>query len=472
MIKKLLILLMATTLSLTINSCTSKKTEGEEGKPEAEASAEAGEDAEFADEEGDEVAEGEEAASDDVAEEGAEEGDDTAEATDAGEEGTETAEAGEEGEDDEFAEEGEEGTETAEAGEEGAEAGAETTDAAEATDASEEVALDNGGENKDTIPDSAAVPDTTETEGAGSQTDDSSLGEPTPLMGMVSVKKIAETPYRKAGVLVNSVYLARPGDDIEGISQKIYGDTSKTEELLNVNSNLRNRGVKTGDKVYYNSPRRPTDESKLTTYYEDAGLQPEVYVSQSGDNIRAVSKKLLGDESSWKEIWATNFDVDSKDVIPEGTQLRYWAGASMPASAMAKNTTPQSLPDKQMAPPPAPEEPEMGDIPPPPDMSAANDIPPPPSDSGMGDLPPPPQEPETGAMGSIDAPPPPPPPKKLQPKAEGSDTVSSDPDETMMLGGLAIVLIAAVLLVVMIKKKKQRQALVDFANTQTHTQIE
>ena len=139
----------------------------------------------------------------------------------------------------------------------------------------------------------------------------------------VPVKKVVQVPFFKNGILINAVYLARPGDDLTSVSQRIYGTGSRSSELLKANSTL-SRGLKTGDKIYYNSPQRPNDKSKFSLYYEERGIVPKIYRSQYGDNIRVVSKRLLGDEGSWKEIWATNLFVESKGEIPEGTELRYW----------------------------------------------------------------------------------------------------------------------------------------------------
>ena len=151
-----------------------------------------------------------------------------------------------------------------------------------------------------------------------------------PTRSWVPVKKIADTPYEKNGVLVNAVYIVRPGDDLAAISQKIYG-ADRTQDLVAVNTWASNRAVKVGDKIYYNSPNRPQDSGQLLTYYEDLGLAPEIYISRPGDNIRKVSMNLLGHERSWMEIWATNPDVESKGEIVEGLQLRYWPGADVPA---------------------------------------------------------------------------------------------------------------------------------------------
>ena len=460
MIKRLLLLMALFGFILSTTSCSSKKTEGEEGTPEAEASAEAGEDADFAEEDseegGDEFAEeGTEEGGDEFAEEGTEEGGD-----EFAEEGTEEG-SGEGG--DEFAEEGtEEGS--GEGGDEFAE-----EDSGEGSDASSELALDEGSSESETLSSGATEQPSFE---------EPEMDDADEKPSWIPVKKIAELPFMKAGVLANAVYLARPGDTAESVSQKIFGDSTKVEQIFSVNPNLRNRGVKTGDKVYYNSPQRPADDSRLLVFYEDVGLQPETYVSQSGDNIREVAKQLLGDDNSWKEIWATNMDVESKTVLPEGTSLKYWSGTSLP---MAANNRPSQKPmivAKNDFPPPLPDEPEDLPPPPPPPDFGAEDFPPPPppppDDFANNDVPPPP--PDNGAMGTIEPPPPPPPPpaeeipKPVAKKASGG--LGSDPDETMALGAAAIILLAAIALIVMVKKRKQRQALADFANTQTHTQID
>ncbi|MCB0356572.1 MAG: hypothetical protein KDD40_06170 [Bdellovibrionales bacterium] len=453
--------------------CSSNKTEDEAQKQEAEASAEAGEEADFEEAGGDEFADGEEeAGGDEFAEEGEEAGDD--EFADGEEEagGDEFAEEGEDAGDDEFADE------TGSTGEDVAGTG-ETTDSSiadggPATDASEELALDEGsieeptvgGENL-TAGDTAEIP-------MEEPMSDGMMDEP--VKSWVPVKKIANSPFMKSGVLVNAVYLARPGDTVESVSQKIYGNSSKAEELFTVNPTLRNRGVKTGDKIYYNSPQRPNDDSRMLVFYEDVGLQAETYVSQAGDNIRTVSKSILGDDNSWKEVWATNMDVESKSVLPEGTTLRYWASTSLPVANNNMATEPMDMAANDIPPPPEP----SNDIPPPPPMDDMNESdipPPPPTDMAANDIPPPPSPPPGGTMGSIEPPPPPPPPPmpKAQVKNAGAKkggAFGSDPDVTMALGAAAIVLLAAAALIIMIRKRKQRQALADFANTQTHTQIE
>ena len=77
----------------------------------------------------------------------------------------------------------------------------------------------------------------------------------TPKPRIIPLNKIISVPYRKAGYLVNAIYIARPGDTLEGISQKIYG-FDQSDDLRKINPHLRSRLVKVGDKIYYNSPFR------------------------------------------------------------------------------------------------------------------------------------------------------------------------------------------------------------------------
>ena len=147
---------------------------------------------------------------------------------------------------------------------------------------------------------------------------------------IISLKKIKRKTYRKGAYLVNAVYIARKGDAIESVSQKIY-NSDQTATIYAINPHLRSRSVKVGDKIYYSSPRRPQDSSKILIYYEELGIPPRTHVISPGENIRSVSRNLLGHENSWKEIWAINPTVISKGVVSEAVELRYWLDESPPA---------------------------------------------------------------------------------------------------------------------------------------------
>src|SRR5690606_26358827 len=82
----------------------------------------------------------------------------------------------------------------------------------------------------------------------------------------IPLKKVISTPYRHGKILVNAVYIAREGDTIESISQKVFGTTARKGELCEVNAYNCSRGVKVGDKYYYNSPQRPDDDSTVKVF--------------------------------------------------------------------------------------------------------------------------------------------------------------------------------------------------------------
>lgn len=310
--------------------------------------------------------------------------------------------------------------------------------------------------------------------------------QPAEPVAKASLQKMQATPWQVGDTWVNAVYFARPGQTLAKISKKIYG-ANKVAALKKINPTLAS-GVRPGDKVYYNSPVRPDDSLRLLTYYEDNGVAAEMYTAQEGDNLRKISKKLLGYDNAWKEVWSTNL-VESKTTLTAGTELRYWKGdvtpVSMPMAGdglskgkkkdLAENAPP--MPDEMAAagaagqvPPPSgpngPNGPNAGTQPmPPPDM--APPMPPPAID------PPPPVPP---VAGNELAPPPPPPmeatpegnpvekkdKKKKAAKAE-DDFMSQDNMIAMAAVGAALVGLIALLIVR--KKRKQKEAEAAFGDT-------
>lgn len=304
----------------------------------------------------------------------------------------------------------------------------------------------------------------------------------TPSAPPAELQKVPTEPYRAGGQLLNAVYIARPGDSYKKIAKMIYGDEAKQKDLKKANSG---RSVKPGAKIFYNSPQRPTDEVALKNYYEDVGMQPEIYVAQEGDNIRKVSKKLLGYDNAWKEIWTTNQGVESKSSLMAGTELRYWKGATAADSApvtpppvMANNdmaganAPPADLPPPPSMPEQLPPAPDMAQMPPPP----ANDFPPPPDmnnnaaasgSMAMNDLPPPPP-PE---MAPPPPPPveqvPPPPPVAKAPKPQMAEEGGMSNDDMMMaLAGVGIVAAGIAAIMVIRKRRQQKEMQAAFGDTQ------
>ncbi len=294
-----------------------------------------------------------------------------------------------------------------------------------------------------------------------------------------SLKKVSSTvPYQSGTGFVNTVYVARPGEKLKAISQKIFG-TDKSRDLKKIaeNSFLKSRSVKAGDKIYYVSPNRAEDSTKMLLYYEDMGMVPETYVAKKGDKLKKVAKEILGYDKAWVELWTSN-SVDSKDKLAEGETLRYWRSTSSIANttSVAQNTPPpqdtgaaQLIDPAQMPanpPPPdanqnvaansAPPPQDMNSLPPPPDMPA-----PPPADPAVAAAaatPPPPPD--------MNVPPPPPPPDMAQPAAKakkkfapGEEESTSmvegiDQDTLMSLGAVGFLTVA--LAFVLIRRRKKR----------------
>lgn len=290
-----------------------------------------------------------------------------------------------------------------------------------------------------------------------------------------SLKKVASAPWQVGKVWFNTVYFARPGDSLSKISQKIYGDESRVKELKKGNPTV-SENVKPGTKVYYNSPNRPDDSSTVKTFFEDNGIAPKTYIAKKGDNIRTVSKDLLGYKNAWQEVWASNA-VESKGELDEGTELKYWSDE--PVAAVAKTQSTEAPPpsgdmgmnnpppaDPSMAPPPIeppPPPPDMAQAPippPPPDMAAPP--PPPPAEAMAPPPPPPPAE---------MAPPPPPPPMAPPPKAHdalaGSPLEGMDQDTMMIIGLVGVGLILMVSMFIRNKKRRQRE----FEQAMNETQV-
>jgi LPXTG-motif cell wall-anchored protein len=353
------------------------------------------------------------------------------------------------------------------------------------------VAAVDTGTTSSTEPSSNLSDASTGAAAATTSSSEPSMTEPAPeSKPKVSLQKIESAPIHREGILLNAVYIARPGDNYKKISKMIYGSEDKAKELKKVNPSVKPR---VGDKIYYNSPVRPADDTKMMTYYEDAGLVPDVYVAQEGDNLKKVSKKLLGHKDAWKEIWATNM-IDSKDALPAGTELRYWKSAptqtvaaapevAPPAEGHGKTDVAMNNPPPEMAPPPTMPEnppqnamPDMPAPPPAPDMHAATppppDMAPPPPPQPVAEQPPPPPPQEM-------APPPPPPPPDVAPPPPPSPVVKKAPqngetggmdnDMIMSLAGAGIIAVGLAAMIIVRKRRQNRDMAQAFNDTQVGT---
>ncbi len=270
-----------------------------------------------------------------------------------------------------------------------------------------------------------------------------------------SYRKVEHTPWKEGGKILNTVYVARDGDSWASVSSMIYG-VEKPGDLKKMNPAIKGRKLKVGDKVYYNSPHRPDDETQVLTYYADSGIAPEVYIAKSGDNLKRVAKELFGSEQGWKELYATN-DFESKSALDEGTQIKYWRTvAATPKTEVA--VAPPPAPPVDMPPPPPSADMPPPDMPPPPppaDMGVHDMAPPPPppADIGAHEMAPPPPPPPPV---EVAAPPPPPPPMAKQHKADEAAGASPLEDDQMTtLAGGAVLAVALALFMIMRRRRKK-----------------
>ncbi len=318
--------------------------------------------------------------------------------------------------------------------------------------------------------------------------------QPVTAAASTLLQKISETtPYAHSEGFVNTVYIARPREKLAEISQTIFG-MDKSKELKQINPYLKSRGARPGDKIYYVSPNRPTDSSKMVSYYEDNGMTASTYVAKKGDRLNKVSKDLLGYSNAWKEVWTTN-SIQSKSKLAEGDVIQYWKPAQTSvATQVATNSGANMIDSANQLPaaPPAPvaAEPAMPtapvaqaelppqetaqsaiptELPPALPMDAApgtdiamNDMPAtelPPAPPAQTELPPPPADmqatpppPET-AMATEQAPAPE--QSAVQPNLEEE---SADPNSDMFtLMGLGAVLCAAIAYM-LVKRRRNQQA--------------
>ncbi len=263
----------------------------------------------------------------------------------------------------------------------------------------------------------------------------------------MALSHVRDMPFNRGGQLLNTVYIARDGDTLDLVSQRLFAE-DKTKSLKKANPTLK-RGVKVGDKIYFNSPNRADDKDKMLVVYEDQGLPPSTYTTKEGDTLKSLAQEWYGTEGSYKEIYAINRGLASPKELLPGTELQYWpASATVAAYGMPKNTeVAMNAPAPAGNPPPPsnnmPPPPTSGGNMPPTAGSMNNTIPPPPSNNML----PPPPPAEVNAM-----PPPPPPPIYKRKKDLGT------PDkDTMMYAGVAGILLLGTGALIAVRRRASRK---------------
>jgi phage tail protein X len=271
-----------------------------------------------------------------------------------------------------------------------------------------------------------------------------------------SLAHIKSKPFKKGGQLLNTVYIAREGDTLDSVSERLFGE-NKVKELKKANPSLK-VNLKPGDKVYFNSPNRPDDNEKMMTVYEDQGLPPTAYTTKEGDTLKSLSMEWYGTESGYKEIYALNKNVNSTTELAPGTELQYWPSS---VSVMAYAKKPEGGSDVAQNPPvqeePAPSAPppvaEVIPPPPPtgpaPDMMGQNNMGAMPGAGSMNNsLPPPPPPPD------LNAPAFPPPPTMAKKKPAATEVM--DKDTIMYAVAAGVLLIGGGALVAIRRRSNKR----------------
>lgn len=216
---------------------------------------------------------------------------------------------------------------------------------------STDIDLDDGGYTEDT---------TVATDNSSTSSFSGSTG--TTTKSWLPVRKMKTVPFVRNGILANSIYFVRTGDSLASIASKIYGPGSGVDFRI-ANPHLKRGRLKVGQKVYYNSPRRPQDRTRLITFYEDIGAPTQYYQASRGENIRTIASNLLGHPRSWLEVWASNMDVSSKYGLERSFRIRYWNGVSSPSPTLARNTPttprPRTNPQPRRVTPPPQQQPKV-----------------------------------------------------------------------------------------------------------------
>ncbi len=128
---------------------------------------------------------------------------------------------------------------------------------------------------------------------------------------------------------MNRYYFLRKGDTNVSVSQLIYGNDGRAQDLKKWNSGKWS----TGRMILFISSSRPED-AEMKSFYEEKGIAADSYVVQSGDWLSKISMNTYGDASSWKEIAATN-QLASPDTITTGQSLKLYPANLTPSDKVA-----------------------------------------------------------------------------------------------------------------------------------------
>lgn len=100
-------------------------------------------------------------------------------------------------------------------------------------------------------------------------------------------------------------YSVQPGDTFQKIAKKLYGRSSRAEDLIAANGNIDPRKLRVGMQIVV--PNLPDAKSGASKSPTDSGGQ--WHLVSKGEVLQSIAKDRYGKSSEWKRILEANRDV-------------------------------------------------------------------------------------------------------------------------------------------------------------------
>ncbi|MFN0242389.1 MAG: LysM peptidoglycan-binding domain-containing protein [Planctomycetota bacterium] len=157
----------------------------------------------------------------------------------------------------------------------------------------------------------------------------------------------------------NATYTVQKGDSLARIAARTLGDEQRWPEIQALNAGLSPKSLRVGARIVLpadaktstaaaKSMKASANTAQPVAKQSDKATPPakksgRSYVVKSGDSLRAIARRELGDENRWNEIAALNPSVDPKRLLV-GKSLRLPSGSNALVAANVPASTPSSKP--------------------------------------------------------------------------------------------------------------------------------
>jgi hypothetical protein len=159
-------------------------------------------------------------------------------------------------------------------------------------------------------------------------------------------KEVSQTVVRDGSTL-NRYYYMRSGDTAETLSTLFYDNNDRAAELVEWNGPVSSWAP--GKVIYYRSAKQ-ADDTRLVSYYMEAGVEAEEVTMLPGDTLRTIASQRYGSQDSWREIAALNGIRNEADALAGGKLKMYppaLATTELKATEATVAVTP--APEKQVS---------------------------------------------------------------------------------------------------------------------------